>query len=147
MNKKITIIMVLMLLVFALNGCKGVNTSETYTNEKFGFIIELPDDWEGKYQVDEIEEEKYSMVTFLYNGYEYENGSLQEFFSIVIYDEKTFDEMEGKNEEEILAKKEGKVFYYSSPLDCGLPMEEGGEEFYKLNIINHIKVKELFSIY
>ena len=62
----------------------------------------------------------------------------------MIYDKKTFDEKERKNEDRILATKEDNVFYYSAPLDCGIA-EDAIEEFTKLNI-NHIKAKELFSV-
>ena len=65
--------------------------------------------------------------------------------TITIYDEKTFNEYENKNEELILATDEGNVFYSSTPLDSGIDNEEAAEEYTNLNI-NHVKVKELFSI-
>ena len=107
--------------------------------------MKIPDNWEGKYKIEESEEENYNRVSFLYTGYEYEDGSFQEFFSIMIYDEKFFNEYENKYEELILDKDEGNVFYYSTPLDSGINNEEAAEEYTNLNI-NHVKVKELFSI-
>src|SRR6056297_2406747 len=49
-------------------------------------------------------------------------------------DEKFINEYENKNEELILAKDEGNVFYYSAPLDSGIDNEEAAEEFTDLNI-------------
>jgi hypothetical protein len=116
-----------------------------YINEEYGFTFKIPDKWEGKYKIQESEGENYSRVSFLYTGYQYEDGSFQEFFSIMINDEKTFNQYENKYEELILAKEEGYVFYYSTPLDSGIDNEEAAEEFTNLNI-NHVEVKELFSI-
>jgi beta-lactamase regulating signal transducer with metallopeptidase domain len=121
------------------------DSGEVYKNEEYGFTLKIPDRWEGKYKIQESEGENYSRVSFLYTGYQYENGSFQEFFSIMIYDEKFFNESESKNEELILAKDEVYVFYYSSPLDSGIDNEEVAEEFTDLNI-NHVEVKELFRI-
>jgi len=61
------------------------------------------------------------------------------------YSSKTFNEYENKNEELNSATDEGNVFYYSTPLDSGIDNKEAAEEFKNLNI-NHLKVKELFSI-
>src|SRR6056297_2431954 len=91
------------------------------------------------YKKEENEGENYNRVSFLYTGYEYEDGSFQEFFSITIYDEKTFNEYENKNEELILATDEGNVFYSSTPLDSGIDNEEAAEEYTNLNI-NNVKV-------
>jgi len=121
------------------------DSGEVYKNEEYGFAFKIPNNWEGKYKIEESEGENYNRVSFLYTGYEYEDGSFQEFFSITIYDEKTFNEYENKNEELILATDEGNVFYSSTPLDSGIDNEEAAEEYTNLNI-NHVKVKELFSI-
>jgi len=93
-----------------IDNSSSVDAGYIYKNGKYGFTFEIPANWEGKYAIEENEGENYSQVAFLYNGYEYESGNFQEFFSIIIYDEKFFNEYENKNEELILAKDEGNVF-------------------------------------
>ena len=83
-NKKIIISVILISLVLVLNGCKETNKSEVYKNEEYGFAFKIPNNWEGKYKIEESEGENYNRVSFLYTGYEYEDGSFQEFFSIMV---------------------------------------------------------------
>jgi hypothetical protein len=130
--------MLIVVLVFV--GCQELNKGEIYENEKYGFSIDIPENWEGKYK--SVEED--NKVTFYYTGYEYEDGNFQEFFKIIIIDEDTYNEKE-KGRELLLTIEDENAFFIVTPIDCGIADAEKGEEYYEL-YINRESIKELFNM-
>lgn len=113
---------------------------EVYENNVYGFSINIPESWKGKYFV----EEKDNIVSFVYNS----NSEMKyEIFSIAVY---PIDEWQKiKNEPGFhgteITSKNGMVFVYSISLDNPYVGGEG-EEFQKMagkvnEIIKTFKLK------
>lgn len=140
MNQKFKIMIVILMFVFLLSGCQESIKGEVYHNEKYGFSIEIPENWAGKYKI----EEEDSKVTFYYTGYEYGGGNFQEFFKIIVMDEETYNKKE-RGRELFLTIEEGNVFFVVTPLDVGIADEEKSEEYSNL-YLNRESIKAFFSM-
>lgn len=121
-------------------------TTEIYTHPVYGYSINIPDDWMGKYFV----EEKDHIASFVYNS---SSDLKYNLFSIVVYSNNEWQQTKsepGFHGNEITAKDD-LVFVYVISLDNPYVGEEG-DEYQKMagdvnNIIKTFKITSGWKVY
>lgn len=142
--KRTILILLLIIILSFLSGCREKAEDKNYINEKYVFTFEVPTNWENKYEI--IEED--SLISFVYSECINKDWNLQQFFTISVMLKKDYEKklnnppMVGT----LLAEKNDTVYVLYLPLDIGNLDEKQTEEYHKLFLYED-EIKKRFRLY
>jgi len=125
---------------------KPMEVLEIYKNKKYGYSIDIPPKWKGKYKVAEDD----IRTTFLYTGCP---GLKAEFVWITCLTKDEFDQESKEyplSEEYILGIKGDLIFYYAFPIDVPFLSKEDSDKYseeYSSLFIQAEEMKRRFHFY